>query len=186
MNSKLKAFLMAAGLSSAAITGAQLTDKWEGNSLTVYVDAVGVLTACRGHTSKDLKLGQTFTEQQCMEIFAKDIARAGLLPAFTRLYAPQTVAFHGNRGRSGRPEARVEPLRNTLLTPLYVLPTALNPPPGDDSAIGRGRPAPPRTPIKETSMTQRNSILSTLLVAASLALAAPAMAQGMGGMMGGY
>ncbi|MEE1981338.1 hypothetical protein [Shewanella xiamenensis] len=46
MNSKLKAFLMAAGLSSAAITGAQLTDKWEGNSLTVYVDAVGVLTAC--------------------------------------------------------------------------------------------------------------------------------------------
>ncbi|MEL4293015.1 lysozyme [Shewanella xiamenensis] len=76
MNNKLKAFLMAAGLSSAAITGAQLTDKWEGNSLTVYVDAVGVLTACRGHTSKDLKLGQTFTEQQCMEIFAKDIARA--------------------------------------------------------------------------------------------------------------
>ncbi|MDL3984599.1 lysozyme [Shewanella xiamenensis] len=75
MNSKLKAFLMAAGLSSAAITGAQLTDKWEGNSLTVYVDAVGVLTACRGHTNKDLKLGQRFTEQQCMEIFAKDIAK---------------------------------------------------------------------------------------------------------------
>lgn len=35
-------------------------------------------------------------------------------------------------------------------------------------------------------MTQRNSILSTLLVAASLALAAPAMAQGMGGMRGGH
>lgn len=75
MNSKLKAILLAAGLSSAAITGAQLTDKWEGNSLSVYVDAVGVLTACRGHTSKDLKLDQTFTEQQCMEIFAKDIAK---------------------------------------------------------------------------------------------------------------
>lgn len=75
MNSKLKAILLAAGLSSAAITGAQLTDKWEGNSLTVYVDAVGVLTACRGHTSKDLKRDQTFTEQQCMEIFAKDIAK---------------------------------------------------------------------------------------------------------------
>ncbi len=75
MNSKLKAILVAAGLSSAAITGATITDKWEGNSLSVYVDAVGVLTACRGHTSKDLKLGQTFTEQQCMEIFAKDIAK---------------------------------------------------------------------------------------------------------------
>ena len=35
-------------------------------------------------------------------------------------------------------------------------------------------------------MIQRNSILSTLLVAASLALAAPAMAQGMGGMRGGH
>ena len=76
MNSKLKAILVAAGLSSAAITGAQLTDKWEGNSLSVYIDAVGVLTACRGHTSEDLKLDQTFTEQQCMQIFAKDIARA--------------------------------------------------------------------------------------------------------------
>ncbi|MGL5390632.1 MAG: lysozyme, partial [Shewanella sp.] len=89
MNSKLKAILVAAGLSSAAITGAQLTDKWEGNRLSVYVDAVGVLTACRGHTSKDLQLGQTFTEQQCMEMFAKDIARAD--KQLRQLTAPVTL-----------------------------------------------------------------------------------------------
>lgn len=49
----------------------------EGDIPRTYVDAIGRLTSCRGHTGPELKLGQTFTPQQCNEQFDADLAKAG-------------------------------------------------------------------------------------------------------------
>jgi len=52
--------------------------QWEGVSYPVYVDPVGVLTVCYGHTGPELRLGQTYTPEQCQALLQADleIARA--------------------------------------------------------------------------------------------------------------
>ncbi len=48
---------------------------FEGTVHTTYVDPVGVVTACTGHTGPELKLGQTFTKQQCDDMLMADLVK---------------------------------------------------------------------------------------------------------------
>mgnify|MGYP001588367610 FL=1 len=40
-----------------------------------YKDPIGIITACRGHVDSTLKMGQTFTTDQCDAIFADDLVK---------------------------------------------------------------------------------------------------------------
>lgn len=70
---KLIASFIALGLSApAAFVAYDLTLPSEGLEQKVYIDPVGLPTVCVGHMDRALKLGQTFTTEQCMDMFAKD------------------------------------------------------------------------------------------------------------------
>lgn len=73
MNIKNK--LLALGLSSALATTGLFVAKHEGLILGTYVDPVGILTSCFGHTGKELKPKQKFTEDQCLSQLAKDLEK---------------------------------------------------------------------------------------------------------------
>ncbi len=76
-NNKLTAYLLGIGLTSAAaISGGYLIAPWEGKENKTYLDPVGIVTSCYGHTGPELKLGMHFTDQQCMDQLAKDIQTA--------------------------------------------------------------------------------------------------------------
>ena len=49
---------------------------YEGTVLKSYVDPVGVLTACIGHTGPEVRLGQTFTRTQCASLLNADVTKA--------------------------------------------------------------------------------------------------------------
>jgi len=49
---------------------------YEGTVLKSYVDPVGVLTACTGHTGPELRAGQVFTQGQCAALLNADVTRA--------------------------------------------------------------------------------------------------------------
>lgn len=49
---------------------------YEGTVLKSYVDPVGVLTACTGHTGPELRPGQVFTQAQCSSLLNDDVSRA--------------------------------------------------------------------------------------------------------------
>lgn len=75
MNS-LQKKLAASGLAgSVAIAGALLIAPYEGKVNEVYLDPIDVLTSCYGHTGKELKIGQTFTDEQCLEQLIKDLSK---------------------------------------------------------------------------------------------------------------
>lgn len=66
--------LTALGLTGAvALSGAYLIAPSEGYVEGVYVDPVGIVTSCYGHTGPDIKLGQKLSEQDCVRQFAKDL-----------------------------------------------------------------------------------------------------------------
>lgn len=66
--------LAAYGLSGALIlAGAGTISFYEGKVNKVYVDPVGILTSCFGHTDPELKKGQTFTDDECFEQLAIDL-----------------------------------------------------------------------------------------------------------------
>ena len=70
---KLIAAFLTAGIgASGAFVAYDLTLPSEGLEQKVYIDPVGLPTVCVGHMDKALKLGQTFTIEQCMNMFAKD------------------------------------------------------------------------------------------------------------------
>jgi lysozyme len=73
MNIKNK--LLALGLSSALATTGLFVATHEGLVLGTYVDPVGLITSCFGHTGKELKLNQRFTEDQCLATLAKDLEK---------------------------------------------------------------------------------------------------------------
>lgn len=58
-----------------AIAGA-VAAKYEGLSLGSYYDPVSVLTACRGHTGKDVKPNTVYTLAQCEQWFDQDLKEA--------------------------------------------------------------------------------------------------------------
>lgn len=88
---------------SLALSGAMIATH-EGYVPGTYVDPVGIITACFGHTSKDLKLGTAISEQQCLELFAKDLVSHNkqLLSAVTVPLSEQEhaayLSFHYNVG----------------------------------------------------------------------------------------
>lgn len=67
--------LTALGLSGALVTGGALIATHEGKENRVYLDPVGILTSCYGQTGPELKPGQTFTDEQCLEQLAVDLAK---------------------------------------------------------------------------------------------------------------
>ncbi|MCL1125220.1 hypothetical protein L2764_12225 [Shewanella surugensis] len=67
--------LMALGLTSAvALSGGILVAENEGLVLGTYLDPIGIVTSCYGHTGGELQLGQDFTEAQCLEQLAVDLS----------------------------------------------------------------------------------------------------------------
>lgn len=67
--------LLALGLSSALATTGMFVAQHEGLVLGSYIDPVGILTSCYGHTGKELKLNQKFTESQCLDQLAEDLSK---------------------------------------------------------------------------------------------------------------
>jgi len=68
--------LAALGVAGAvALSGAYLIAPSEGLVMQTYLDPIGILTSCYGHTGKELKLGQTFTKEQCDKQFAEDLTK---------------------------------------------------------------------------------------------------------------
>jgi lysozyme len=77
LKKKLIVAFIAAGLSApAAYVGYDLTLQSEGLVLAPYSDPVGLTTYCAGHlaTKKDV-LKKSYTEKECMTIFAKDFKK---------------------------------------------------------------------------------------------------------------
>lgn len=64
------------GVAGAFALAGPLAYKWEGEVQHTYVDPVGILTACVGHTSPSLRIGQTFSDQKCTELFVQDLRTA--------------------------------------------------------------------------------------------------------------
>jgi lysozyme len=70
---KLIVAFIALGLSApAAFVAYDLTLPSEGLSQPVYLDPVGLPTVCVGHMDRSLKLGQKFSVDECMKMFAED------------------------------------------------------------------------------------------------------------------
>ncbi len=66
--------LMAAGVGAgAALGGSYLTVPSEGWRNKPYVDPVGILTVCAGHTGKDINKNKTYTDEECLGLLAKDL-----------------------------------------------------------------------------------------------------------------
>ena len=73
IKAKLIAAFIAAGLSApAAFFVYDVTVPSEGVELQVYLDPVSLPTVCVGRMDRKLKLGQTFTLDECMEMLAED------------------------------------------------------------------------------------------------------------------
>lgn len=60
---------------AAVVLVVPLVEKFEGTVLRSYRDPVGIITACTGHTGPELKMGQTYSRQQCEEMLYKDLAK---------------------------------------------------------------------------------------------------------------
>lgn len=74
--SKVYSYLIAAGASAViAFSGAYLVAPNEGRVDGTYLDPVGIVTSCYGHTGPELKLGQTFTEEQCNKQLLVDLVK---------------------------------------------------------------------------------------------------------------
>jgi len=69
--------LLASGLTLvAALTGSYLIAPQEGYVSKSYVDPVGIITSCYGHTNANLKLGESYTYKECLNTFGKDVSKS--------------------------------------------------------------------------------------------------------------
>lgn len=74
-NSNLYKKLLAYGFTaSIALSGGYLVAPNEGKVNSVYLDPLAIKTSCYGHTSPELKLGQKFTDAECLDQLAQDLA----------------------------------------------------------------------------------------------------------------
>ena len=77
INENAKKWLAASGASLAIImSGSMLVAPNEGKVNATYVDPVGILTSCLGHTGKELRIGQKYTDEQCYNQLAKDLSKS--------------------------------------------------------------------------------------------------------------
>lgn len=67
----------AAAILAAVALAAPMTAGFEGYVPKTYLDPVKIPTACYGHTGKDVKLGQTYTKEECDGLLKKDLEIAG-------------------------------------------------------------------------------------------------------------
>ena len=67
--------LIAAIGAGAAAMVVPLVMQYEGTIPKTYRDPVGILTACTGHTGPELRMGQTFTRQQCEDMLFSDLEK---------------------------------------------------------------------------------------------------------------
>lgn len=70
-----KAKLIAAIGTAATVAVVPLVAKYEGTVLRTYRDPIGIITACTGHTGPELRMGQTFTRQQCEDMLYQDLVK---------------------------------------------------------------------------------------------------------------
>lgn len=68
---KLVAKIGAAAVALAAPTVVY----FEGTVLRSYRDPIGVITSCSGHTGPELRMGQTFTKEQCEDQLYADLLK---------------------------------------------------------------------------------------------------------------
>lgn len=74
MQPKTKA--LAAGVSlSLALAGA-LATQFEGYRAKPYIDPVGIVTVCEGHTGRDIVPGKAYTKAECAEFKRRDLLEA--------------------------------------------------------------------------------------------------------------
>lgn len=87
-------FIAIVGAGAAALA-VPLVQHYEGTVLSTYRDPVGIITACTGHTGPELKMGQTYTREQCEEMLYKDLAKHAdaLICVRTPLTDGQRAAF---------------------------------------------------------------------------------------------
>ena len=67
--------IIALVIAAAAAIG-PFTMSEEGTKYKTYLDPAHVPTACTGHTGKDIHLGQSFTKDQCVGFYNKDMQKA--------------------------------------------------------------------------------------------------------------
>ena len=60
---------------AAAALAVSTVAYYEGKVNRTYVDPVGVLTSCYGHTGPELRKGQTFTDEQCLAQLQEDLVK---------------------------------------------------------------------------------------------------------------
>lgn len=68
-----KARLVAKIGAGAAAAAVSIVAYYEGTVHKTYRDPIGIITACTGHTGPELKMGQTFTKQQCEDMLYADL-----------------------------------------------------------------------------------------------------------------
>jgi lysozyme len=95
--------LLAAGVTGVIALAGVIVAEFEGEARTGYVDPVGVVTACFGHT-QTAELGKTYTENECLNLFAMDLGdhneqllRVVKQPLSTSEHAAY-LSFHYNVG----------------------------------------------------------------------------------------
>lgn len=114
----IKARLIQAGASAILVLAGGLAYQFEGELFRPYVDPVGVLTVCVGHTA-DVELGKLYSETECTDKFLVDLREAeatvrrctptmppGTVPALTSFvfnvgsgnYCRSTLARKANAG----------------------------------------------------------------------------------------
>lgn len=54
-----------AGLAAVLVVATPLAIKWEGVKTATYLDPIGIPTACVGQTGPHIRMGQSFTRQEC-------------------------------------------------------------------------------------------------------------------------
>lgn len=75
-NKKMLGILLAGGMTLAsAISGAFLVAPNEGLVKGTYVDPVGIVTSCYGHTGSDIQKGSTYTEHECVAQLMGDLGK---------------------------------------------------------------------------------------------------------------
>lgn len=70
-----KAKLIAAIGAGAVALAVPVVQKYEGTVLGTYLDPVGIVTACTGHTSQGLRLHVQYTPQQCEQLLYQDLLK---------------------------------------------------------------------------------------------------------------
>lgn len=73
MTSKAK-LIAAIGAASVALV-VPVVQKYEGTVLGTYLDPVGIVTACTGHTNQGLRLHMQYTPQQCEQLLYQDLLK---------------------------------------------------------------------------------------------------------------